>query len=287
MALKTVEIPASADGMKAEAFIRRMLPNLTESALRKLFDKKDVKLDDKRIDRNSPLKAGQTLKLYIQTEEQTLDIVYEDDTVLLVNKRPGISVEPDKNGGITLTDLCAQHVRKENPDVFPPRACHRLDHRTCGLCLFAKTEEATEILQNVFKERTLRKEYTCLVRGMMKPPQATCKAWLLKDHEQAKVTILDHKAPGAKEIITAYETLEAGPISRLKVHLITGRTHQIRAHLAALGHPVLGDDLYGDRDFNKANKARTLKLCATDLQLDTKGKIPGLDNREFHIDPPF
>ena len=287
MALKTFEIPTSADGMKTEAFIRRMLPNLTESALRKLFDKKDVKLDDRRITKETPLKAGQTLKLYIQTEEQTLDIVYEDDTVLLVNKRPGISVEPDQNGGITLTDLCEQHVRKTDPNAFPPRACHRLDHRTCGLCLFAKTEEATEILQNVFKERTLRKEYTCLVRGLMKPPQATCKAWLIKDKDKAKVEITDHKAPNAKEIITAYETIEAGPISRLKVHLITGRTHQIRAHLAALGHPVLGDDLYGDRDFNKANKTRTLKLCATDLTLDTKGKIPGLDNREFHIDPPF
>ena len=105
MALKTFEIPTSADGMKAEAFIRRMLPNLTESALRKLFDKKDVKLDDRRITKETPLKAGQTLKLYIQTEEQTLDIVYEDDTVLLVNKRPGISVEPPKS--------CRTCLRKE------------------------------------------------------------------------------------------------------------------------------------------------------------------------------
>ena len=131
------------------------------------------------------------------------------------------------------------------------------------------------------------KRYTCLVRGMMKPSAATCKAFLLKDAEAARVTILDHPTPGARSIATAYETLEAGPISRLRVHLLTGRTHQIRAHLAALGHPLLGDDVYGDRAFNRANHARRLMLCAASLTLETGGQLPQLDGKTFTIDCPF
>jgi 23S rRNA pseudouridine955/2504/2580 synthase len=121
----------------------------------------------------------------------------------------------------------------------------------------------------------------------MKPPSAVCHAWLVKDPLHAEVRITDREIPGARPIVTGYETLESGPVSRLRIHLITGRTHQIRAHLAALGHPVLGDDLYGDRDFNRREKARTLKLCAVSLKLDTEGRLPNLDGREFSIDPPF
>ena len=119
------------------------------------------------------------------------------------------------------------------------------------------------------------------------PPSAVCSAWLVKDPLHAEVRITDREIPGARPITTGYETLESGPVSRLRVHLITGRTHQIRAHLAALGHPVLGDDLYGDRSFNRREKARTLKLCAVSLKLETEGRLPHLDGREFTITPPF
>ena len=121
----------------------------------------------------------------------------------------------------------------------------------------------------------------------MKPPAAVCKAWLLKNAREACVRVTDHPVPGARPIVTGYETLESGPVSRLKVHLITGRTHQIRAHLAALGHPILGDDLYGDRALNRARKVRSLRLCAVSLRLDTRGQLPALDDRLFEITPPF
>ncbi len=294
MPLKEIVIPPGSDGERVSDFLRSALPDLPESVLRKIFAAKDVKLDGVRVGRDRRVMSGQSLKVWLpdaaaasEDALPALSVVYEDDDVLLVSKRPGISVEKDARGGITLTDLCAEYVLKRTPGACPPAACHRLDNRTGGLCLFAKNPRALEILQDVFRARTLEKYYICLVRGIMKPPEAECRAWLVKDAKHARVRITDRPEPDAKPIVTAYETLESGPVSRLRIHLVTGRTHQIRAHMAALGHPLLGDDLYGDREFNRREKARTLKLCAVSLKLDTGGRLPQLDGREFVIDPPF
>lgn len=294
MTVKELTVPAKAAGCKAAEFLRSALPELPESIIRRIFASRDVKLDNVRISKDERLRPGQIMKVYIPDGCVTgtpavsqLSIVYEDEDVLLVNKQAGISVEPDARGGMTLTDLCAAYVYGKDPGAFPPSACHRLDNRTSGLCLFAKNTQAFDILLDVFRERSLEKYYVCLVRGIMKPPCAVCRAWLVKDARRAKVRITDREEPGSKPVITGYETLESGPVSRLRVHLITGRTHQIRAHLAALGHPILGDDLYGDREFNRREKARSLKLCAVSLCLDTHGHLPKLDGRTFTIDPPF
>ena len=293
MPLKEIVVPPAADGQRVADYLRSALPDLSESMLRRVFAARDVKLDGVRVPRDQKLHQGQLLKIYIPdaagnpSGSASLSVVYEDSDVLLVNKRAGISVEPDAHGGTTLTDLCIEYVRQKDPEAFPPAACHRLDNKTCGLCLFAKNPQAPEILQDVFRNRKLEKYYICLVRGILKPPQAVCSAWLVKDALHARVRITDHPEPDARPVTTGYETLVSGPVSRLRVHLITGRTHQIRAHLAALGHPILGDDLYGDRDFNRREKARSLRLCAVSLCLDTGGQLPLLDNRTFSIDPPF
>jgi len=294
MALKEQIITPDDSGKRVSDCVRAALPDLPESMIRRIFAARDVKLDGIRVSRGEAVHAGQMLRIYVpdipgsaDQAASALDVVYEDDDVLLVNKRAGISVEADARGGVTLTDLCAEHVRKRNPGAFPPAACHRLDNRTCGLCLFAKNPKSLEILQDVFRSRTLEKYYVCLVRGIMKPPSALCRAWLVKDARRACVRITDHPEPDAKPIETGYETLQSGPVSRLRVHLVTGRTHQIRAHLAALGHPVLGDDLYGDREFNRREKARSLKLCAVSLKLDTGGRLPAVDGRTFTVNPPF
>ena len=141
----------------------------------------------------------------------------------------------------------------------------------------------------MFFRRSLDKRYVCLVRGTPKPPECTCTAYLRKYPDQARVRVTDREVPGSTRIITAYETLETmEQISRLRVHLITGRTHQIRAHLAALGHPILGDDVYGDRSLNRDMKTQgRLKLCSTELCLDTGGRLPALDGKHFVISPPF
>ena len=289
MAVLMLTVPAEADGFPVEALIRQWQPDLPESVLRKVFEARDVKLDGLRVRRDTPVRSGQGLSLFLPASRKDpfLDVVYEDADVLLVNKRAGISVEADAGGGLNLTELCRQYLLQQDPEAQPPRPCHRLDHQTCGLCLFARNDRAYDILLRVFKERTLEKYYICLVRGIPKPPSAVCRAWLLRNPDRASVRILDAPKPGAKPILTGYETLSAGPVSRLRVHLITGRTHQIRAHLAALGHPILGDDLYGSRELNRAMKARSLKLCAVSLKLDTGGALPQLDQRIFEIDPPF
>ena len=288
MAVKTFVVPPEADGMKAGLFLRRLLPDLPESVFRKVFEARDVRLEGIRISRDHPLRAGQSLHVFLPAASENaepLRVIYEDGDVLLVCKPAGISVESDgRPGSISLTDLCRLHT---GPQEYFPAACHRLDNKTSGLCLFAKNERALLILMDAFKQRTIEKYYTCLVRGFMKPPSAVCSAWLRKDAARGKVQILDHEVPGARPVTTGYETLANGPVSRLRVHLITGRTHQIRAHLASLGHPVLGDDLYGDRAFNHQQKARTLKLCATSLTVSTGGRLPALDGRVFEIEAPF
>ena len=288
MALYKINVPAAAEGFRADACLKRYLPEVPQQTVQLSFKRRDVKLNGVRIKPDVRVHTGDELLLYcMELTVPAIDVVYEDDDVLLINKRAGISVDEDDKGGATLTELAAKHVRTGNPDAVAPRPCHRLDNQTCGLILYAKHAKAEEILTEAFRARTLDKRYTCLVRGMMKPPAAVCRAYLVKDAAAAHVTVLDHSAPGAKPIITEYETLEAGPVSRLQVHLVTGRTHQIRAHMAALGHPLLGDDVYGDRAFNRTQHARRLMLCATSLTLDTGGALPQLDGRTFTIKPPF
>ncbi len=279
----------AAEGQRIDACIRRFLPEVPQRTVQQSFSRRDVKLDGKRIKPDVRVTAGQKVELFCMEQTVPLvDVVYEDEDVLLINKRAGVSVEPDEKGGMTLTDLALKHVRQKNPDAYPPRACHRLDNQTCGLTLFAKNERAEAILTRAFKERTMDKRYICLVRGMMKPPAAICKAYLVKDAKAARVTIHDDAVKGARPIITEYETLESGPVSRLLVHLVTGRTHQIRAHMAALGHPLLGDDVYGDRAFNRLQKVQgRLCLCAARLTLDTGGELPQLDGKTFEIKCPF
>ena len=290
MKLKSMTVPPQGEGERVDRLIGRYFPELPEQSVRAAFLRRDVKLDGKRVPRDTRARAGQELKIYVAEdaeERNLLEIVYEDADVLLVNKPAGISVEPDGKGGVTLTELCARHTAAGDPGAPAPEACHRLDNQTSGLCLFAKNADALEILSDAFRARSLEKYYECLVRGVPKPAKAECAAWLVKDAKAGRVAVYDQPVPEGKRILTGYETIEAGPVSRLRVHLMTGRTHQIRAHLAALGHPILGDDVYGDRMWNREKKVRGLRLCAVSLKLDTGGKLPAVDGREFTVKAPF
>lgn len=279
-----------ADGMRADACLKRWLPELTPEGQRDVFRNRDVKVDGVRVNQDFRVTAGQALTVFApenQVLRDPLTVVYEDEDVLLVDKPAGVSVEKDSGGGLALTDLCLAHVLLKDPRARAPMPCHRLDNQTSGLCLFAKNEKALDILTDVFRNRTLDKRYLCLVRGRMKPPSASCRAYLSKDAAAGRVRVADHPIPGGKPIRTDYETLAVYETSSLlRVHLVTGRTHQIRAHLAALGHPLLGDDVYGDRQANRREHIRSLKLRAVSLTLDTGGLLPMLDGRTFTVADP-
>ena len=184
MNLKEFTIPPEAGGMQVADFVRHLLPDLPESMVRKLFDARDIRLDGVRVARDTRLAPGQQLRLYLPSDPApSLDIVYEDRDVLLVNKRAGLPVEPVP-GALSLSELCRRHVLESGEAVdpfFPPAPCHRLDVRTGGLCLFAKNQQALDCLLEVFRSRSLKKEYIALVRGEMKPASAVCKAFLFKD----------------------------------------------------------------------------------------------------------
>ncbi len=289
MARQSFLVTDALAGQRADALVRRLLPGLPEQEKRAVFARRDVKLDGVRIRPDTRASAGQLLEVfYVDHSLSALPIVYRDRDILLLNKPAGISTQDDIPGLPSLEAQARAWAEANAPGSFAPRPCHRLDNQTSGLILFALNQRAYEVLRQAFEERTLEKTYTCLVRGQPKPPEAVCRAWLVKDAQEARVRVLDREVRGARPIVTAYETLSAGAVSRLRVHLITGRTHQIRAHMAALGHPLLGDDVYGDRALNRAMRVQgKLRLCATSLTLHTGGALPQLDGKVFTIECPF
>jgi len=276
-------VPREAEGMRLDGYIASSMPLLPARAVRDAFDRRDVKMDGRRSPADAPVAAGARVRLYTDWEIE-LPIVYEDAHVLLINKPAGISSDDDGRGGMTVLTLMTDRAQ----GAYAPRLCHRLDNPTCGLLLLCKDDESQRLLLSAFRERRMEKIYQCLVRGEMRPREDTKEAFLVKDAKQARVRIVTHETPGALPIATRYETLDFdGEVSRLRVTLLTGRTHQIRAHMSFLSHPILGDDKYGDRALNRRLKARTLKLCATEMTLYPGGALSHLDGRTFTVDPPF
>ncbi len=207
-----------------------------------------------------------------------VSVVFEDENILCVNKPRGIGVAA-ADGENSLEE----RLRPLYGDVRP---VHRLDVQTAGLVLFAKNERAEAALLAAIRERRLEKYYRCTVRGVPQPPEATKRAYLLKDADAALVRISDEPGSGAKEILTRYRTVDSTKEkSTLEVELLTGRTHQIRAHMAHLGHPLLGDDRYGDRSFNRQEKADCLDLTAVRLVLHFEKNSPlsALDGKVIEL----
>ncbi len=276
-------VPLCAEGMQAMRYIRQAMPLLPDRAVRDAFAAKDVKIGGKRAAKNEPVIPGAKAQVYTAYTVE-IPVVYEDDSVLLLNKPAGINCGEDAWGGMTVLSLMTRRAEGQ----YLPRLCHRLDNVTSGLLLLCKDDESEALLRDMFEKRNLTKIYQCLVKGEMRPREAVREAYLIKNSKEAAVRVITHETPGALPIATQYETLDFdGKISRLRVRLITGRTHQIRAHMSFLSHPILGDDKYGDRNFNKTMKANGLKLCATELTLCPEGRLSYLQDRHFAIQPPF
>ena len=245
----------------------------------KLFILDDVLEVDKRVD-------GDEIKLFILDDVLDVDkrvdgpawknargpaqVVYDCPQILIVNKPAGLAVDgPDDDTLLNraLLYLNQQGEYKEN-DVYTPALCHRLDTGTSGLVIIAKTPEAEELFLAAIKSREVKKTYLCVTFGRPTPPDATLGGYLLKDADRGIVKIVEDKQPGAKDVETRYETIAvSGRLALLKVQLITGRTHQIRAHMASIGCPILGDSKYGNNTANRELKLKYQALCAWALTL--------------------
>ena len=274
----TVHVPQHAPRMNLGNYVRRAFPLLPEHAVRSAFLARDIKMNGVRCGRDASVLPGAEICVYTPWQI-CMPIAFENDRILAVDKPRGVSCDADAFGSMTVLDWAYLHAN----GAYTPRMCHRLDNQTSGLVLLAKDEASETALKEMFSAHTGVKEYCCVVRGTPQPPAARCSAWLLKDAARGRVRIQAHAAEGAKQIETAYEVLQPGEACMVRVRLYTGRTHQIRAHMAWLGHPVLGDDLYGDRAFNKRCGMGRLMLRAVRLGLDTQGKMPELDGIEIEV----
>lgn len=287
MELHVFEIPDNAEKIRLLTFSKRMLPQIPEYALREAFQKRDVKVNGKRVGLDAVVVPGAEVKVYtrdLQQKQPLVSIVYEDQNVMVVFKPAGISCETDAKGGRTLTQL----LLMQKPELQQePLLCHRLDNPTEGLIVLAKTAPIQEVLQEAFRNRLVHKEYTCVVHGTPVPQHAILEHFLIKDAKHAKVRVTPHESRDAKRIITEYTVAQAGECSRVQIKLHTGRTHQIRAHMAFIGYPLLGDDQYGNREANKHYKAKRLMLCSTKLAFEVQGVLSYLNKMDFTCQPTF
>ncbi len=294
-------IPKDVEPVELRVYLARALSGMPEWVVRKVLAERQVKREGRRLEAAEQVRGGEELVIYLPREamnragaesaahrEPEIPTVYEDAHIWLVNKPQGIASQraddPRRTPGVLECLQAALDARGERCEL---RLCHRLDHQTGGLLLLTKGAEAEALLREAFARRALEKTYTCLVAGTPEPTEATLTAYLRKNAEAARVTVRDGPFAGAQPIETAYRVLCAGDIARLEVRLITGRTHQIRAHLAHIGHPVLGDDKYGDRALNRRQGARVQKLWATRLVLHVGGALADLNGRAFVAEAPF
>lgn len=290
MKLYTISIPESIQPGRLLAYVKRMLPDVPEYVLREAFQKRDVKVNGQRVGLDALLAPGAEVKIYAretQAKRINIPILYEDENVLIAIKPAGISCDTDAKGGVTLPELLHAQMKQKDSSAAVPLLCHRLDNPTEGLILLAKTQEVQLALQDAFRNRQIHKEYTCIVRGTPSPAHQVLTHWLYKDASHSRVRILPDERMGAKKVITEYHVVEKGECARLRILLHTGRTHQIRAHMAFIGHPLLGDDQYGDRAFNRAHQCRKLMLCATRLTFELEGELSYLNEKSFTCKPTF
>ena len=263
--MKKLVVNKKYDGKKIVNFLLDEFNNLKQSTVFKALRKKDIIVNGKRITENVAICAGDEVVVYITDENLygtvSLNVVYEDNNIVVINKPAGIAVTDSSLGEKTLTQL----VQERYTNAMP---CHRLDRNTCGLVVFARNKEALEILLQKFKDREIEKYYVCVVNGIPKEKEQTLNAYLFKDNKQSQVYISNTPKPGYQNIITTYKILQSNTqknISLLEVKLETGRTHQIRAHLAHIGHSIIGDGKYGLNKINKNFNAKTQYLMSYKL----------------------
>lgn len=333
------QVPENTEGQTLISFIRSKNPALDKGHILKALKNKDIRLNKQKPKTDIPVKAGDEVICFwpdaysdllttttdatasIRTAEQYYKIVFSNPDLIIVNKAAGISVHTDRYSQAGEPDLLTmiRSTMQENGIEL----CHRLDRNTSGLLILSRTPAAYALMTSIIRDHKLHKFYQCLAKG--KPPEAAddnswhqLTGWLEKDAAAGNVFIHDKKQPGDKKVVTSYRMIKYWPdlgpdgsgLSHLEIELVTGRTHQIRAHLASVGCPLLGDGKYGRNSFNSSfrdNSGRTIKrqqLTATSIIMPdmkiltaaaasqkehkyTEAQLAEIAGRSFRIEPKF
>lgn len=311
--MRKITVGANDAGQRLDKFLHKFMPLLPDSMLYKGLRKKCVKLNGRHIkDASVKLKEKDILELYFKDEffekatvnerfktiEPKLTVIYEDYNILLADKPQGMSVHEDETGSITLIDNIKSYLwRKgeydpEKEQSFAPALCNRIDRNTRGIVIAAKNAAALRIMNEKIKNREIEKYYICVVEGILKNKTGEIKAFLRRDEGKKQVYIYDRPVAGGKTIITGYRVIKEGAkTSMLEVRLKTGRTHQIRAQLATIGHPIIGDGKYGRNEINKKAGVFRQALCSYKIVFNFKTdaeELNYLNKKEFTVEKiPF
>ncbi len=306
--MREIMINKNDADQRIDKFLTKYIPNLPQPLMYKYIRKKRIKINGKRCDINTKLKEGDKLTLYINDEffkhneerdeflkaPLKLDIIYEDENIILIDKKPGLLVHKDEVYNLDTLILRIQHYLYKkgeyNPDIensFVPSLVNRIDRNTGGIVIAAKNAESLRILNQKMKDRELDKFYLCLVYGIMKAKEGILEAYLEKDDDKNKVYIYEKPIRNSKLIKTKYKVLKEGSNSSLvEIKLLTGRTHQIRAHMAYIGHPLLGDGKYGKNTINKVAGFKYQALYSYKLKFNfvtDAGILNYLNKKEFIV----